>query len=107
MAVSHEVAGGTPAPEPGLPDPCLLHQEDLLGVELGGQRALRASVMTAAGAAASEAPSWSVSGGAAGGWFQLGAEWPPRVHGGHGWRHCSVHVYVKTPLEGMRNELST
>lgn len=55
-AASPEAAGGTPAPEPDLRDPHLPHQEDPLSVELGGQRALRASVMTDGGAAASEAP---------------------------------------------------
>lgn len=54
-AASPEAAGDAPAPEPDLRDH-LAHQEDPLGVELGGQRALRASVMTDAGAAASEAP---------------------------------------------------
>ena len=55
-AASPEAAGGAPAPEPGLPDPRLPHQEDPLGVELGGQRAPRALVTSDAGAAASEAP---------------------------------------------------
>ena len=56
MAVSPEAARGAPALETGLPDPRLPHEEHPLGVELGGQQALRASVTTDAGTAASEAP---------------------------------------------------
>lgn len=54
--MSPEAARGTPALETGLPDPRLPHEEHPLGVELGGQQALRASVTTDAGTAASEAP---------------------------------------------------
>lgn len=54
--MSPEAAGGTRALETGLPDHHLPHEEHPLGVELGGQQALRASVTTDVGTAASEAP---------------------------------------------------